>query len=56
VLALGGEVIGVATIIDRSGRSVDFGVPYYACLSLDLPVYAADACPLCDQGLELTIT
>lgn len=52
----GGEVIGVATIIDRSGGKADFGVPYYACLSLDLPVYSPDACPLCDQGVELTIT
>lgn len=56
VRALGGEAVGLATIIDRSGGKVDFGVPYYACLSLDLPVYAPDACPLCDQGVELTIT
>ncbi len=56
VRALGGEVVGVATIIDRSGGKVDFGVPYYACLSLDLPAYDPDSCPLCDQGVELTIT
>lgn len=56
IRALGGEVIGVATIIDRSGGKVDFGVPYYACLSLDLPVYPPDACPLCDSGVGLTIT
>ena len=56
VRGLRGEVVGVATIIDRSGGKVDFGVPYFACLSLDLPVYAPDACPLCDQGVPLTIT
>ena len=56
VRALGGEVVGVATIIDRSGGKVDFGVPYFACLSLDLPVYAPDACPLCAEGVPLTIT
>jgi len=56
VRALGGEVVGVATIIDRSGGKVDFGVPYYACLSLDLPAYDPDSCPLCGQGVELTIT
>jgi orotate phosphoribosyltransferase len=56
VRKLGGEVVGVATIIDRSGGKVDFGVPYFACLSLDLPVYPPDDCPLCKQGLPLTIT
>jgi orotate phosphoribosyltransferase len=56
VRALGGEPVGVAVIVDRSGGTVDFGVPFFACLSLDLPTYSPDACPLCAQGLPLTIT
>lgn len=56
VRAMGGETVGVATIIDRSGGKVDFGVPFFSCLTLDLPTYAPDACPLCKQGVELTIT
>jgi orotate phosphoribosyltransferase len=56
VRGLRGEPAGVATIIDRSGGSVDFGVPFFACLTLDLPVYASGACPLCDEGVPLTIT
>lgn len=56
VRALGGEVIGVAAIIDRSAGKVDFGVPFFACLVLDLPTYAPDECPLCKDGVELTIT
>ncbi len=56
VRGLGGEVVGVATIIDRSGGKVDFGAPFFACLTLDLPTYPPDACPLCGEGLPLTIT
>jgi orotate phosphoribosyltransferase len=56
VRKLGGEPVGVGVLIDRSGGKVDFGVPLFACLKLDLPTYPADDCPLCDQGLPLTIT
>ncbi len=52
----GGVVAGVAVLIDRAGGKVDFGVPFFACLALDLPTYDAGACPLCDDGLPLTIT
>ena len=53
---LGGEVIGVGVLIDRAGGEVDFGVPFFACLALDLPTYAPTDCPLCKQGVPLTIT
>lgn len=56
VRALGAEPIAVAVLIDRSGGKVDFGVPLFACLPLDLPTYDPTACPLCDQGLPLTVT
>lgn len=56
VRALGGEPVAVAVLIDRSGGKVDFGVPLFASLHLDLPTYEPGACPLCDQGLPLTIT
>ncbi len=56
VRGLGGEPVGVAAIIDRSGGKIDFGLPFFACLTLDLPAYAPGACPLCEQGLPLTIT
>lgn len=52
----GGEVIGVAVLVNRSAGRVDFGVPLFACLELDLPAYAPDACPLCEGGVPLTIT
>lgn len=58
VRALGGEVAGVAVLIDRSAGKVDFGAPFFACLTLDLPTYEAGAatCPLCADGVPLTIT
>ena len=56
VRAPGGEPVGVGVVIDRSGGKVDFGLPLFACLKLDLPTYEPGACPLCEQGLPLTIT
>jgi orotate phosphoribosyltransferase len=52
----GGEVVGVAVLIDRTGGKADFGVPFYACLTLDLKSYDADSCPLCADGVPLKVT
>ena len=35
---------------------VDFRLPFFACLELDLPTYEETACPLCDEGVPLTAT
>jgi orotate phosphoribosyltransferase len=51
-----GSPIGVAVLVDRSGGRTDFGLPFFACVELDLPTYAEGACPLCDAELPLTIT
>lgn len=45
---LGGEVIGVACIADRT--SEDIGMPIYSAIKLDIQVYNADECPLCKEG------
>ena len=45
---LGGEVIGVACIADRT--SGDIGMPIYSAIKLDIQVYDADECPLCKEG------
>ena len=52
----GGGPIGVGVLVDRSGGRTDFGLPFFACLELDLPTYEAGACPLCDDGVPLTVT
>jgi orotate phosphoribosyltransferase len=56
VRRLGGEVAGVAVLVDRSGGKVDFEGPFFGCLRLDIPAYQADDCPLCRKGLPLEIT
>ena len=41
----GGEVIAAASIVDRSGGSVDLGVPYTSLIRIDVPTYDADSLP-----------
>ncbi len=41
----GGAVVGAASLVDRSGGTVDLGVPYTALIRLDVPTYAADDLP-----------
>jgi orotate phosphoribosyltransferase len=52
--AAGAEVVGVAAIVDRSGGTIDFGVPYQTLVTLSLPTYDAADCPLCRQGVPVT--
>ncbi|HZD25777.1 MAG TPA: orotate phosphoribosyltransferase [Alphaproteobacteria bacterium] len=41
----GGEVVGAACLVDRSGGKADVGVPLVPLLRLDVPAYPADALP-----------
>ena len=43
--AAGGKVVAAASLVDRSGGSVDLGVPYVALVALDVPTFAADDLP-----------
>jgi orotate phosphoribosyltransferase len=56
VEGLGGEVAGVAVLVDRAGGRTDFGAPFFACLALDIPAYEASECPLCHDGVPLKVT
>ena len=47
---LEGTVVGVGAILDRSGGQVDPGVPLNALLTMQVPTYQPEACPLCQQG------
>jgi orotate phosphoribosyltransferase len=49
----GADVVGAAAIVDRSGGTIDFGVPWHALARLQLPTYDAKNCPLCAQGIEV---
>lgn len=46
--ALGGEVIGVACIANRTKE--DIGIPIYSAIDLDIQVYDVDECVLCKEG------
>jgi orotate phosphoribosyltransferase len=52
----GATVAGVGVLIDRSGGAVDFGVPLFACLTVDIVSWQPEECPLCRAGEPLVIT
>jgi orotate phosphoribosyltransferase len=47
----GAEVVGAASIIDRSGGHQDLDVPFHALAAVSLPIYRPESCPLCAAGL-----
>jgi orotate phosphoribosyltransferase len=52
--AAGGRVVGAASIVDRSGGTATFDVPFTSLLRVDLATYEPDRCPLCAHGLPVT--
>ena len=49
----GAQIVGAASIVDRSGGSARFDVPFHALLDIALPTYDPGTCPLCAQGLPV---
>ena len=41
----GGQVIAEASLVDRSGGTVDLGVPFFPLVQINVPTYAADEVP-----------
>lgn len=50
----GGIVVGVGALIDRSGGTVDLGVPKAALLTLAIQNHRPADCPLCKSGIPAT--
>jgi len=48
----GANVVAAASIIDRSRGVADVGVPRISLVSLDVPSYKPEDCPLCASGIE----
>lgn len=46
----GAKVVAAASIIDRSNGSANVGVPRVALVSLDVPSYEPETCPMCASG------
>ena len=45
VEAAGAEVVAAAALVDRTGGSVDLGVPFHALVTINFPTYAEDELP-----------
>ncbi len=50
--ARGGNLVATAAILDRSNGAATFPAPFPALATLNIQTYAADACPLCQQGSQ----
>ena len=48
----GAKVVAAASIVDRSNGSAEVGVSRISVVSLDVPSYAPDVCPMCALGTE----
>ncbi|MFA5388508.1 MAG: orotate phosphoribosyltransferase [Candidatus Omnitrophota bacterium] len=53
VRSKGSKVIGVGCIVDRSGKTPDFGVKLKSLVRLNFPTYKPEDCPLCKKGIEI---
>ena len=42
---------GVGVLVDRTGGTVDFGLPQNSIIQLHIQAYEAQECPLCAQGI-----
>jgi len=50
---LGGIVIGIGVLVDRSEQNLDFNPPFFSCLRAPTTVYSPQECPLCAARIPL---
>jgi len=50
---LGGVIIGIGVLVDRSQEKIDFAVPLFSCLRSITPTYTPLDCPLCAAKVPL---
>ena len=51
----GATVVGVGAIVNRSGHENPFApLPFTALLTVDVPTYPPESCPLCASGVPVT--
>lgn len=53
VRALGGDVVGIGVLVDRSEKDMDFGAKLFSCLKAPTETYLPQNCPLCAAGVPL---
>lgn len=54
VKALGGVVVGVGSVIDRSSRTIDFGAPFHALAKVKVETFEEKNCALCKKNIPVT--
>jgi orotate phosphoribosyltransferase len=50
----GGVVVGIGSIIDRSGGEIDFGARFESLAKIKIETYREEDCPLCKKNLPIT--
>jgi orotate phosphoribosyltransferase len=50
---LGGIVVGIGVLVDRSEKNLDFNVPFFSCLRAPTVAYSPLECPLCAAHIPL---
>ncbi len=53
VKKLGGNIVGIGILVDRSDKKIDFGIPLFTCHRADEITYKSQTCPLCAGGIPL---
>lgn len=51
----GSEVVQIGIIVDRTGGTLDFGIPYNALLTVEAESWEKESCPLCKRGIPISI-
>lgn len=46
----GGVIVGIGSIVDRTGGEIDFGVTYKSVISMKVESWNPDECPICKEG------
>ena len=45
-------MIGVASVVDRSGGKALFDVPFKSAINIEIDTYEPNDCPMCKAGSE----
>ncbi len=51
--AAGADIVGVGSIVDRSGGRADFGVPFFPLMTMRATTWEEKDCPLCKAGKQI---
>ncbi len=49
----GGKIVGIGVVVDRTLGTIDFGIRMESLAQLDIASFAADECPMCENGEPL---